>query len=182
MDEQVQSIDQLLGPAREFDLNALTQIYDSCSSELYRYAIRRLNDPATAEECVAETFSRFLQALRDRRGPNKFVRAYLYRIAHNWIINLYRQAPKSEDELSEEHPDEHNNPETLSGAHQSKAGLQEAIRSLTPDQQQVIILRYMEGWEHEEIARSLKKPVGAIKSLQHRALASLQKRLCREEL
>jgi len=57
-----------------------------------------------------------------------------------------------------------------------------ALRRLTPDQQQVIALKYLEGWENKEIAISLKKPVGAIKSLQHRALASLKKNLKSEEL
>jgi RNA polymerase sigma-70 factor (ECF subfamily) len=52
-----------------------------------------------------------------------------------------------------------------------------AIRSLTPDQQKVISLKYLENWSNDEIARVLKKPVGAVKSLQHRALASLQRLL-----
>jgi RNA polymerase sigma-70 factor (ECF subfamily) len=85
-------------------------------------------------------------------------------------------------ELTEEHMDENADPEKDTGQRLQKERLQTAIRSLTPDQQQVIALKYLEGWENEDIAHTLKKPVGAIKSLQHRALASLEKILDREEV
>ena len=52
---------------------------------------------------------------------------------------------------------------------------------LTPDQQQVIALKYLQGWQNEEIAKILRKPVGAVKSLQHRALARLEKILSTEK-
>ncbi len=55
-----------------------------------------------------------------------------------------------------------------------------ALLKLTEDQQQVVSLKFLEGWENEEIARALHKPVGAVKSLQHRALAQLQKFLLDE--
>jgi RNA polymerase sigma-70 factor (ECF subfamily) len=52
-----------------------------------------------------------------------------------------------------------------------------ALALLTPDQRQVIMLKYLEDWENEEIAQALNKPVGAIKSLQHRAIESLRRLL-----
>ncbi len=55
--------------------------------------------------------------------------------------------------------------------------LRAALRLLTPEQQQVIALRFVDGWDLDEVAASLKKPVGAIKALQHRAVAALQKML-----
>jgi RNA polymerase sigma-70 factor (ECF subfamily) len=57
--------------------------------------------------------------------------------------------------------------------HIQQQQVRKALRSLTPDQQKVISLKYLENWSNEEIARVLHKPVGAVKSLQHRALASL---------
>jgi RNA polymerase sigma-70 factor, ECF subfamily len=181
MENQVLSETELLDLAQKFDQPALAMIYDSYSPGLYRYAMRRLSDQDRAEDCVAETFSRFLQALRERRGPQNYLQAYLYRMAHNWIVDYYRQEPTQPEDLTEEHPDEQAGPEVDASQHLQQAGLCKALRKLTPDQQQVIALKYLEGWENEEIARSLKKPVGAVKSLQHRALASLQKLLSREE-
>ncbi len=172
---------ELLELARQFDQQALAQIYDNFSPGLYRYSVRRLSDQAVAEDCVAETFSRFLQALRDKRGPENYLQAFLYRIAHNWIVDHYRRQPVQPLELTEEHLDENANPEKDAGWNLQQEHLRMAIRKLTPDQQQVIALKYLEGWENEEIAHSLKKPVGAVKSLQHRALAALEKILDREE-
>jgi RNA polymerase sigma-70 factor (ECF subfamily) len=182
MDNQVPSEIELLELARQFDQAALAQIYDSYSPGMYRYAMRRLSDQDLAEECVAESFSRFLQALQAKRGPENFLQAYLYRMAHNWIIDHYRREPMQPIELTEEQRDENANPEVDTSQNMQKEHLRMAIKKLTPDQQQVITLKYLEGWENEEIARSLKKPAGAIKSLQHRALASLEKIMNREEL
>jgi RNA polymerase sigma-70 factor (ECF subfamily) len=182
MDKPVPSDTELLALACQFDQQALAQIYDTYSPGLYRYSMRRLSDETVAEDCVAETFSRFLQALKARRGPETFLQAFLYRIAHNWIVDHYRRGPMQPQELTEEHMDENADPEKDTGQRLQKERLQTAIRSLTPDQQQVIALKYLEGWENEDIAHTLKKPVGAIKSLQHRALASLEKILDREEV
>jgi RNA polymerase sigma-70 factor (ECF subfamily) len=166
---------ELLELAQRFDHLALAQIYDTYSPGLYRYSMRMLGDQDLAEDCVAETFSRFLLALKARRGPEHYLKAYLYRTAHNWIVDQYRREPMQTDELTEEHQDENADPEKDADQRLHQEHLRLAIRKLTPDQQQVIGLKYLEGWENEEIARSLKKPVGAIKSIQHRALASLQK-------
>ena len=181
MDNQVPTDTELLELARRFDQQTLAQIYDSYSPGLYRYAMRRLSDQNAAEDCVAETFSRFLNALQARRGPKSFLQAYLYRMAHNWIVDHYRREPNEPVELKEETHDENANPEVDTSRHLQQKGLHMALRKLTPDQQQVISLKYLEGWENEEIARSLKRPVGAVKSLQHRALATLQRIMNREE-
>jgi RNA polymerase sigma-70 factor (ECF subfamily) len=181
MDKEVPSDIELLELALNFDNQTLAQIYDTYSPGLYRYSMRMLSDQDLAEECVAETFSRFLQALQAKRSPRSYLQAYLYRVAHNWIVDHYRQEPKEPVELTEEHRDEYANPEADTSRHLRQEGLRMALRKLTPDQLQVIALKYLDGWKNEEIARSLKKPVGAVKSLQHRALATLQRILNREE-
>ena len=172
---------ELLKAAQRFDSKALAQIYDLYSPELYRYATRFLGDPSVAEDCVAETFSRLLKAMRAKRGPKDYLKAYLYRIAHNWIADYYRRAPDVV-ELKETYPDLDNNaPEQEASLRIRQAQVRKAIQKLTPDQQQVIALKYLEGWKNEEIAQAVKKPVGAVKSLQHRALAQLKKHLERND-
>ncbi|MGE5250449.1 MAG: RNA polymerase sigma factor, partial [Bacteroidota bacterium] len=81
----------LLIKARQFDNGALAEIYDFYSPRLYRYAIKLLGDACTAEDCVAETFSRFLQALHSNRGPRDYLQAYLFRTAHNLVVDHYRR-------------------------------------------------------------------------------------------
>jgi RNA polymerase sigma-70 factor, ECF subfamily len=182
METNVPSDIELLQRARLLESQALAEIYDTYSPGLHRYAMRLLGDQALAEDCVADTFTRFLQALQVRRGPGNFLQAYLYRVAHNWIVDHYRRDPLSAEELNEEQRDDRTGPEEDADRHQRKERLQAALRQLTRDQQQVITLKYLENWENEQIARSLNKPVGAVKSLQHRALAALQRLLRSEDL
>ena len=170
----------LLAEARGLDSQVLARLYDEYSPGLYRYAMRLLGDQDLAEECVSETFARFLQALHRGRGPRDHLQAYLYRIAHNWIVDQFRSV-KLVAPLNETFTDEQPGPEHDVTQRLQKASIQAAIRKLTSDQQQVIVLKYLEGWENLEIARALRKPVGAVKSLQHRALAALRKHLQREE-
>ena len=171
---------ELLQAALRFDQKALAQIYDTYSPELYRYAARLLGDPSTAEDCVAETFSRFLNVLHAKRGPQDYLKAYLYRIAHNWIADYYRRTPDVV-ELKDAHPSNEDSPEQEADLRMRQLQMREAILKLTPDQRQVITLKYLLDWKNEEIAQTLNKPVGAVKSLQHRALARLQKILNREK-
>ena len=166
----------LLNAAQNIDSKALGQIYDLYSPGLYRYAARFLGDPSVAEDCVAETFSRFIKAIYAKRGPKKYLKAYLYRIAHNWIADYYRRAPDV-SELKDTFSDASNAPEQEVNLRLRQEQVRQAIQKLTPDQQQVIMLKYMEGWKNKEIAQAIKKPVGAVKSLQHRALARLKKYL-----
>ena len=172
----------LLQRARAFDLQALAEIYDLFSPVLYRYAVRLLNDAEVAEECVTETFSRFLRALKSNNGPRKYLSAYLYRVAHNWITDYYRSnhsATTSLEELEDETIPDHQEPGPLQTVMEKLAGerVRAAILSLTPDQRQVIVLKYYEGMTNEEIAAAVDKQVGAVKALQQRALAALRRAL-----
>jgi RNA polymerase sigma-70 factor, ECF subfamily len=164
---------ELLELASQFNTTALAEIYDTYSPGLYRYARRLLGDSDLAEDCVAETFTRFLKSLENGHGPRDHLQAYLYRIAHNWIVDLYRDHEQT-FELNDELPSDEL-PEEEAARQIRQKQVRKAIRSLSPDQQKVISLKYLECWENEEIARVLRKPVGAVKSIQHRALVSLQK-------
>ena len=171
---------ELLQAALRFDQKALAQIYDLYSPELYRYASRFLGDQSVAEDCVADTFSRFLKAIRTRRGPNDYLKAYLYRIAHNWVADYYRRAPDVV-ELKDTQPSNDNSPGQEADLRMRQAQTRNAIMQLTPDQQKVIALKYLQGLSNDEVAQALHKPVGAVKSLQHRALARLEKILGKEK-
>jgi RNA polymerase sigma-70 factor, ECF subfamily len=182
MEINVPSESELLQLARQYNHQALAQIYDLYSPGLYRYAMRLMGNQIMAEDCVAETFNRFLRALQTNRGPKNFLQAYLYRMAHNWIVDHYRREPAPTEELTDAHPDKHAGPEEEVSRQFRQQHLREALQQLTPDQQQVLALKYLDGWENEEIAHSIKKPVGAVKSLQHRALAALKRILQNEDL
>src|SRR5688500_5614719 len=95
------------------DKHALVEIYERHSPEIFRYAYRMLDDQDLAEDCVADTFLRLLIAVRGGILPDN-VRAYLYRIAHNWIIDHYRHRPPPQVSLEENfHTDPDGNPSQL---------------------------------------------------------------------
>ena len=166
----------LLQKALSFDESALAEIYDRYQAALYRYAYRLLGDQQLAEDCIADTFLRFLNNLRKGNAPTENLRAYLYRIAHNWITDFYRRTQKTpEQELSDHLAKNEDIDEKMSTREENEI-VRAAILTLTPDQQQVIILKYFEGWQNEEIARSMGKRVGAVKALLHRSLVSLKKK------
>ncbi len=171
----------LLQSAITRDQDSLAIIYDLYSPGLYRYAFRLSGDDCLAEDCVSETFSRFLRALQCGGGPRDHLKAYLYRIAHNWITDGYSRLPQMIELGDSITGDETLLPEKQAEKRFTLQRVRLALRSLTPDQRQVILLRYIEGWENDEVAVALEKPVGAVKALQHRALASLRRFLGHDE-
>ncbi len=173
---------KILEKAKSFDLEALGLIYDQFSPGIYRYAIRLLGDPTMAEECVSETFSRFLSVLRLGKGPDNFLKAYLYRIAHNWITDTYRRQPSIFTSLDETlHDPQHEDIEIKTSHNLEKQAIRLALQGLSPEQRQVIVLKFMEDWSNEEIARAINKPVGAVKALQHRGIGTLRRLLGTEK-
>jgi RNA polymerase sigma-70 factor (ECF subfamily) len=176
--------EQWLKDASELDEEALASIYDAFSTALYRYAYRLLGDREIAEDIVAETFYRFLRSIGAGGGPESHLKAYLYRVAHNLIVDRFRRnAPL---ELSLEHNTNglHNNvenPEKQVESYHEQIEMRQNLWKLTSDQRQVILLKYFEGMSNQEVAEVLKKPVGAVKSLQHRGLNALRRLLTSNE-
>jgi RNA polymerase sigma-70 factor (ECF subfamily) len=176
------TLDAWLPGAYQLDPAALTEIYQTLSPPLYRYAYRLLGNARDAEDSVAETFHRLLLALQHGNGPREHLSAYLYRIAHNLITDRYRRGPQPEAELDETLEAADDDPAEAAAQRIAQARARAALWKLTTDQRQVILLKYFEGLSNEEVAAALDKPVGAIKSLQHRALDSMRRVLAAEQI
>jgi RNA polymerase sigma-70 factor (ECF subfamily) len=165
-----------LAGVRRLDPVALGAAYDGLSPALFRYAYRLLGDTQVAEDVVSESFSRLLTAIRNGGGPRTFLRAYLYRVAHNLAMDYHRATPVqalAEDELQHLAVDA---PHDEAG---DVAAARQALWRLTAEQRQVIVLKFYQGLSNEEVAAAIGKPVGAVKSLQHRALEALRRMLTR---
>jgi len=171
------SDEALLRQARRFDQESLAEVYDRYNNGIYYYALRLLGDPSLAEECAAETFSRFLRVLCDGGGPIDNLKAYLYRSAHNWITDHCRRIPPLTLDLEANLVQPDSDPCEQAENSIVQGRVRAALRLLTPEQQQVIALRFVDGWDLDEVATSLKKTAGAVKALQHRGIAALQKML-----
>ena len=166
----------LLPRLQALEDEALAIVYDTLRPSLYRYAHRLLGRSDVAEDLVAETFHRLLQALARGQGPRRHIQAWLYRVLHNLVVDHYRRQDQPALPLQEELPAD-GGPEEEVQRRFTQEHVRQALLRLTPDQQQVIVCKFMEDMSNEEIAAVLGKPVGAIKSLQHRALAALRRLL-----
>ena len=168
--------------ARKLEMSALAEIYDTFSPGIYRYAARMLSDRSLAEDCVSETFDRFLRALHNGGGPNQHLQAYLYRIASNWITDRYRDgaidAPPTVVELQVDPSDD---PEGATERALTKRRVREAMTRLSPDQRKVLDLKFIEGLNNRDVARAVGKTQGAVKSLQNRGLRALKRILLESE-
>jgi RNA polymerase sigma-70 factor (ECF subfamily) len=172
----------LLERARRYDQEALAEIYDQYASKIYSYIYYRVGDARLAEDLTASVFLNVLEAIRGNRAWYKSFSAWLYRIAHNIVVDQFRRKGK----LPELPLDER----LVSNAEDPSKGaelaleidwLEKAVRDLTDDQSEVIILKFIEGLTNSEVASVLGKTEGAVKSLQYRALASLRRMLESEE-
>jgi RNA polymerase sigma-70 factor (ECF subfamily) len=168
----------LLRRARSLDDAALGEIFDTYYPLLYRYIYHHVHHQATAEDLAAEVFTRMLEQLADGRGPTRHLNAWLYRVAHNLVVDeSRRQAHRDHDPLDEGTATAEENIEAQAEMAIWRKQARAALVELTPKQRAVLILRFLEGYENKEISRVLQTSVGAVKALQHRALAAMRRHL-----
>ena len=169
----------LLERAREYDAQALAEIYDRYAESIYRYAYRFVGDADLAEDLTSEVFLKLLQVLGTSRAPREQLQGWLYRVARNLAVDWFRQQAKGVPFLLNEEltPEDGDSPATRLEEQQLHQDLREAISKLTPSQQQVIVLRFGEGRKIREIGHLMGKSEGSIKVMQYRAMKRLRKLL-----
>jgi RNA polymerase sigma-70 factor (ECF subfamily) len=167
-----------LAGLRVLDPQVIGVIYDHYFSEIYRYIRYRINDDTTAEDIASDVFVRLLEAARKQQGPQTSLKGWLIATASHAVNDhLRRRYRRPEAELSETLPDISFNVTAEVDAREDRQVVQNAYAQLTEEQQHVLALRFGQGYSLEEVAVHLKKNVNAVKALQFRALASLQRQI-----
>jgi len=172
--------DSLVNAVQRFEEQALIEVYDRYNSAIYRYALRLTGDQSHAEECVSETFFRFLKSVKQGKRINTRLQAYLYRIAHNYIVDIFRAKVNSNHDNIDELEVADTRIEKVQESVEKRIEIErirQSLISLTYDQQQVVYLNVFEGYSVQEIGQFLGKPIGAIKALLHRGLKNLRNRI-----
>jgi RNA polymerase sigma-70 factor (ECF subfamily) len=166
----------LVSRAIDGDADAFGALYTRHLDAIYRHVYFRVADERQAEDMTEEVFVRAWIALPKYKPQGHRLSSWLYRIAQNLIVDHYRkQSSRLEVEESEmEHlPDSQLPPEDQVSGLQDMESLAKAVQQLGDAEQQVIILRFVEGLSHREIADVIGKSEGASRVIQHRALEAL---------
>ncbi len=172
----------LLERARAYDADALGELYDQYAPLIYAYLYRRVHDAQVAEDLTGEVFVRVLQAIQSEQFWHTSFRGWLYRIAHNLLVDHYRkQPPVPMLALDEQLVAAQGDPDSALAEKLSRRDLLAAISQLTLNQQQVLVLRFGEQLAAREVAEIMGKSVGAVEMLQHRALTALRRLLRKNE-
>ena len=169
----------LVEGARALEEDAWATIYDRHYRQVYSYAYHRIGDRDAAEDVAAEVFAQALAGIRSYQYRGRPLLAWLYRIAHNLTSDHLRTlaqkrfVPPSEDGA----------PSTMDPALEgvpSRQDLRRALLTLSPGQQQVVFLRFLQGFSSAEVGTILGKSSETVRALQCRAMRALRRQLAPE--
>jgi RNA polymerase sigma-70 factor (ECF subfamily) len=172
----------LVARAQEGDREALEELYVLHLDKIYSYLHLSVGNRHDAEDLTNQTFVKMIESIERFRWRKVPISAWLFRIAHNLAMDHFRARRRWQPE---EEPPEAPDAAVRSAEDQAleaigRRSMLELIESLSHDQQQVLTLKFGFDFSNREVATILGKTEGAVKSLQHRALASLQRQLAAE--
>jgi RNA polymerase sigma-70 factor (ECF subfamily) len=173
----------LVDRAQQGDRDALEELYLIHFDRIYSYLHVSVGNRHDAEDLTTQTFVRMLESIGRFRWQSAPFSAWLFRIAHNLAMDHFRANKRWQPEEEPPEPDPDESTSAEAGALESigRRSMLELIEDLSGEQQQVLTLKFVFNFSNAEAATILGKTEGAIKSLQHRALVSLQKQLERRE-
>jgi RNA polymerase sigma-70 factor, ECF subfamily len=179
--EQLAPVPDVIERARTGDRAAFAELYDTHCDAVYRYILYRVREPADAEDLCSEVFTRAFANIHRYRWQGKSFLAWLYTIARNAVTDRRRRDRPTVDlddayGVAEEGPTAHDR--AVRG--EQVDALRGAVKHLTTEQQEVLVLRFIENMSSRQVAQVLGKNEGAIRALQFRALGRLRKLLVAE--
>ncbi len=179
--DQLAPIPDVIDRARGGDRGAFAELYDTHCDAVYRYVLYRVREPSDAEDLTSEVFTRAFANIHRYRWQGKSFLAWLYTIARNAVTDRRRRERPTLDlddayGVAEDGPTAHDR--AVRG--EQVDALRGAVKHLTSEQQEVLVLRFVENMSSRQVAKVLGKNEGAIRALQFRALGRLRKLLTTE--
>jgi len=169
---------QLIASAKQGNQEAMSALYEFYAQSIYRYISYRVDSQMVAEDITAEVFLRMVRELPSFEDRGLPFGAWLYKIASNLLKDHYRHTQsKPEVELDESLRNDDTDPFLRIENAQERQRIAEALQTLPSEYQDVLILRFMRGLSHAEVAQILNKSENALRTIQHRALKALGKKL-----
>lgn len=183
-DDPASEVWRLIRRAQAGDAEAFGQIYDRYVDTVFRFVYFRVGNRQLAEDLTADTFLRALRRIGSFTWQGRDIGAWLVTIARNLVADhfksgRYRLEVTTSDLLEAEREERglEGNPETAVVDHITNVALLTAVKQLNPEQQECIVLRFLQGFSVAETAKAMGKNEGAIKALQYRAVRTLARLL-----
>ncbi|HEX7527357.1 MAG TPA: sigma-70 family RNA polymerase sigma factor [Gaiellaceae bacterium] len=177
--ESTAHVRALVEQAQKGDRAALEELYLIHFDRIYSYLHMTVANRHDAEDLTTQTFLKMLESIGRFRWQSAPFSAWLFRIAHNLSMDHFRSHRRwqPEAEVPEPYDSEELSAEAEAMQSIGRQSMLELIDTLSHEQQQVLTLKFVFNFANADVAKILDKSEGAIKSLQHRALASLQKQV-----
>ena len=177
----MQEEESIVRRAQQRDPAALTQLYEENFDRIYRYVVLKIGDRAEAEDMTQQVFLNALKSISSYKWKGMPFSAWLFRIAHNQVVDYYRKKSKQATvPLDETIPSGGKNPGQAAERKMEIEEMVRATRHLTQAQRDVISLRFAGELPVAEVARIMGRSIGAVKALQHSAIVALRKTLVAE--
>jgi len=168
--------------AAKGDGKAFASLYEEYFERIYRYLYLRLGNQSDAEDLTQEVFVKALEAIRGYKWRGLPFASWLFRIAHNLMVDLLRKRGKVTEEASEDiAAGGETDPAATAERNIEVARLMDNLEKLSPAQKEVLSLRFGAGLSIAEVARLLDKSPGTVKALQYNGIVALRKRLTGEK-
>jgi RNA polymerase sigma-70 factor (ECF subfamily) len=171
---------QLLKVAQEGNTEAFGAIYERYADKVFRYLNAHLGNGLDAEDLTEEVFIRVWRSLPDYRERGTPFLSFVFRVARNALIDHYRRERRAVGQLSSDEvmvADSKPGPGEIVSQQMERQELKEALEGLREDYRNVVILRFLSELSPEDTAAVMGRSAGAVRVLQHRALAALRVRL-----
>jgi len=181
--ESTEHVRELVARGQQGDRDALEELYLIHFDRIYSYLHVSVGNRHDAEDLTTQTFLKMLEKIGSFKWQAAPFSAWLFRIAHNLAMDHFRARRRwqPEEEVPEPVGDAEPSAEFAAMQTIGRESMLKLIERLSPEQQQVLTLKFVFNLPNAEVAAILDKTEGAIKSLQHRALVSLQKQIARQE-
>ncbi len=168
-------IDKLVERAINGDGDAFGRLYDMHVDRVYRHIFYRVSSTADAEDLTQQVFVKAWQAIgRYKKTASPFL-AWLIKISHNLVIDFYRsRKPEIQTDIDMSATGPEATPALLAETEYTRQEIRQVINKLGGDQQQVILMRFIEDFSYAEIAAALGKSEGAVRVILHRGLAKMR--------
>ena len=178
-----QEMRALVARAQEGERDALEELYLLHFDRIYSYLHMSVGNRHDAEDLTTQTFLKMLESIKKFRWQSAPFSAWLFRIAHNLAMDHFRASRRwqPEEDVPEPEGQEETSAEEEAMHSIGRKSMMELIETLSSEQQQVLTLKFVFNFSNAEAAAILGKTEGAVKSLQHRALVSLQKQIARPQ-